>query len=131
MTTSEISKYQVRWVVIDSFSHKKIFKYQEKELRKMGFVVIRKPDTTEVCKHYRDLNAAISDAASIRRAFSIVRIKRPNAIGSIMTDAQFGGGHDWKEPTIVRTTTKQQELFRAIVGERNHPHSDYQPEMFA
>ena len=131
MNASEISKYQVRWAVIDSYSCKKVFKYQREALNKIGFVVMERMGCCpEIVKHYRDEQSAIADAANIRRAFQIIQTKRPGAIGSILTDAQFGSVHDG-EPIINKTTTRQQELFRAVVGIRNHPFSDYQPEMFA
>ena len=128
MTT--ISKYQIRWAIIDTMSKKKVFKYQVEALKKIGFAVIqRMGQSAEICKHYRNEEAVIADAANIRLAYEIVTAKRSSAIGSIITDAQFGSVKDG-ESTIVKTTTKQQEFFRALVGQQNHPYSDYQPEMF-
>ena len=124
-----MSPYQVLWCIIDTMSRKKIFKYQEKALNKLGFSVIPKTSCSEIVKHYRDKDAVIADRGNIRKAYEIVKAKRADAIGSIMTDKQFGSTLSG-ESTIVKTTTNQREFFRALVGERNHPYSNYQPEMF-
>lgn len=130
MTTNEISKYQVRWAVIDTCSRKKVFKYQKEALNKLGFTVINKLGCCpEIVKHYRNEAAVIADAANIRKAYEIIVTKRKDAIGSIITDAQFGNSKG-TEPTIIQTTTRQSEFFRAIVGLQNHPGSNYQPSMF-
>ena len=129
-STTTLSKYQIRWAIIDTMSKKKVFKYQVKALEKIGFTVVqRMGQSAEICKHYRNEKAVIADAENIRKAFEIVTAKRACAIGSIITDAQFGSVKAG-ESTIVTTTAKQQEFFRAIVGLQNHPWSDYQQEMF-
>lgn len=128
MTT--ISPYQVCWAIIDTLSCRKVFKYQVEALKKIGFTVIqREGHAAEVCKHYRDEEAVIADTVNIRKAYDIINSKRPGAIGSIITDAQYGSVKPG-ESSIIKTTAKQQEFFRALVGQQNHPWSDYQPEMF-
>lgn len=114
-----ISKYQIRWAIIDTMSKKRVFKYQVETLKKIGFTVIqRKGQSPEICKHYRNEEAVIADAANIRKAYEIVTAKMSSAIGSIITDAQFGSVKDG-ESTIEKTTTKQREFFRALVGQQN------------
>jgi hypothetical protein len=128
MTT--ISKYQVRWAIIDTYSRKKIFKYQREALAKIGFNVIERIGcAAEIVKHYRNEDAVISDVANIRKAYEIIKAKRHDAIGAIVTDAQYGSVKAG-ESTIILSTTNQRDLFRAIVGEQNHPGSKYQPSMF-
>lgn len=131
-TTTTLSKYQIRWAVIDTCSKKKVFKYQIEALKKIGFTVIQRAGcTAEICKHYRNEEAVIADAANIRKAYEVIKSKRPGVgvTGAIITDAQYGSVKG-DESTIGVFTARQQELFRAIVGEPNHPWSDYQPEMF-
>ena len=129
MTTTNISKYEVRWAVIDTFSSKKIFKYQRAELQKLGFVVMERGRCPEIVKHYRNEAAVIADAANIRKAYEVIENKRHCAVGTILTDAQFGSVSN-EESFIIKTTARQQEFFRAIVGLQNHSGSDYQPDMF-
>lgn len=125
-----ISKYQVSWVIIDTYSKKKVFKYQMQALAKIGFSTIERFGVApEIVKHYNNKEAAIADIENIRKAYAIVSAKRPSAIGAIITDAQFGMVKDG-ESIIIKSTAKQRELFRAMVGIADHPYSDYQPSMF-
>ena len=113
----EISKYQIRWVIIDTRNTGKVFKYQIRALNRLGFSVFtRVGETPYVCKHYRSLDKVLADKENIRRAFSILNNKREGAEGSVITDAQYGRV-EWRQSPLTQSTKKQMELFCSIINQ--------------
>lgn len=115
-TSIEYSAYQVKWVVIDNYSNH-IWKYQERELKKLGFIVIRQIGEKYgiVVKHYRDDNAVLNDSENIKKAW-IAAHKKGYGIGAIITDKQFGmmNVKDVKN-FIALSTVRQREQFSEII----------------
>lgn len=111
MITS-ISPYQVKWVVIDNYS-RHIWRYQEKQVNKLGFSVLRQWGEKYgiVVKHYPNDEAVKADADNIKKACEILYIKG-RGIGAVITDKQFGmiNTYDIKS-AITLSTEKQREQF--------------------
>lgn len=115
-TSIEYSAYQAKWVVIDNYSNH-IWKYQERELNKLGFAVIRQMGKKYgiVVKHYSDNNAVLKDAENIKKAW-IAAHKKDYGVGAIITDKQFGmmNVKDVKN-FITLSTVRQREQFSEII----------------
>jgi hypothetical protein len=110
-----ISPYQVKWVVIDNYSHH-IWKYQEKAINKLGFSVLRQYGEKFgiAVKHYPNDEAVKVDAENIKKACEILYKKGVGA-GAVITDKQFGM-IDMKDikSAITISTIKQREQFTSI-----------------
>lgn len=110
MTT--ISKYQIRWAII-IIDQKKVYKYQVKALRKLGFSVCPNyPGVSSyACKHYRDSETLHNDIDSIKQAAAVCK----SNTGAIdYTDAQYGlCGKDVRP--MGNATTLQIKKFQNII----------------
>ena len=111
MTT--ISKYQVRWAIIN-IDQKKVYKYQVESLRKIGFTVCSNypvSGSLYACKHYRNSEKLHEDIDNIKKAASICK----SSVGAIdYTDAQYGlCGKDVRP--MDNATMLQREKFSNII----------------
>lgn len=109
----ERSKYQVRWAIV-LLKQKKVYKYQEKALSKIGFTVCSNYPGAGLyaCKHYRDSERLHADKDNIRLAAEICK----STVGAIdYTDAQYSMCGMAVRP-IDNATTIQKQKFNQLIG---------------
>lgn len=87
-TRTLLSKYQIRWAII-MINQKRVFKYQERKLYKLGFSVCSNypGEGFYACKHYRDSERLNADIEAIKMAATMCK---SNEGALDYTDAQFG-----------------------------------------
>ena len=108
-----LSPYRIKWVVIDSYTSR-LFKYQEKQLSKIGFKVIRIDKRGVAVKYYGSDEAVAKDAQNIKTAWQILNA---NGQGAVITDKQFGMADSFHvESFIQQATAKQIEKFHQIIN---------------
>jgi hypothetical protein len=110
--TTTASQFVVTWVIIDSYN--KVYKYQEKEANKYGFVKVGKV----LAKHYANQELALADVENIKAAYKAVNNRRTGKStqgqGCVISDYQFGK-MSIEEPWLV-WTSKGVEKFNDIIN---------------
>jgi hypothetical protein len=108
------SKYQIRWAII-MINQKRVFKYQERELHKLGFSVCSNypGEAFYACKHYRDSERLNADAEAIKMAATICK---SNEGALDYTAAQYGSCGMSVRP-MDNATTLQISKFNALISQ--------------
>lgn len=109
----EMSKYQIRWAIV-LLKQKKVYKYQEKALNKIGFTVCSNypGQGLYAAKHYRNSERLHADIESIKKAAEICK----SDVGVIdYTDAQYSRCGYAVRP-FDNATSIQREKFNQLIG---------------
>lgn len=110
--THTASPFVITWVVMDNYS-KRIYKYQEREAGRCGFVKVGRI----MAKHYASQEAAYADAENIKAAYRAINTRRTGrhteGQGCLISDHQFGK-MNLAEPQDV-WTSRGVEKFNEII----------------
>ena len=114
--SNAISPYLVNWIIINNCSNH-IWKYQEREINKLGFSVLRQLGGTRgiAFKHYSDKGLIKDDSVNIKRAYEIL-CKNGIGAGAVVTDKQFGMINTADINSAINLSTEKQRMqFKELI----------------